>query len=284
MEGNPDSSRKSDVGLASIPNVTIIVAVAFLLFAVITQVLAAIGTISLSPALQVRIWLAAGGLIVLLLIADMAWRAYTTSKTDRSGEILAAVRELRAAPVPEPNGQVRSGPPPASPPDGADTRPSDPLNAGNPGHDAPATRNGYRLPVEMAEVFPKGCYLVPESISETYDDDEKTKTRRPSIDKITSKRVYQCRVVDMDPDRKGWSRQTPVKIVADQMPVPPTQVPYEPVEFEGLTAIPHATDGGRVAYSRLCATGIKQAIPAGREHNGDAAHSGAGGAGTVGPG
>ena len=68
---------------------------------------------------------------------------------------------------------------------------------------------------------------------------------------------------------KGRSRETVVKIVADQMPVPPTQAQYGAVEFEGLTAIPYATDRGRVAYSSLRATGIKQAItrPApGTEH------------------
>ncbi len=103
--------------------------------------------------------------------------------------------------------------------------------------------------------------MVPDSISETFDYDEKTKTRRPSIDKITGKQVYQGRVVDMDPELKGRSRGTVVKIVADQMPVPPTHAQHEPVEFEGLTATPHATDHGQVAYASLRATSIKQAIP-----------------------
>jgi hypothetical protein len=115
----------------------------------------------------------------------------------------------------------------------------------------------------MAEMFPGGCYLVPASISETYDYDKKTRTYFPSIDKITGQRVYQCWVVDMDPERKGWSRVTLVKIVADQTPVPPTKALYGAVEFEGLTATPHAADRGRTAYTALRATGIKQAIPPG---------------------
>jgi len=64
----------------------------------------------------------------------------------------------------------------------------------------------------------------------------------------------------MDPERKGRSRETEVKIVADEMPVPPTSAQYGAVEFEGLTAIPYATDLGRVAYTLLRAIGIKQAI------------------------
>ena len=42
-----------------------------------------------------------------------------------------------------------------------------------------ALRNGSRFSVGMADVFPDGCYLVPGSISEAQDYDEKTKTRQP---------------------------------------------------------------------------------------------------------
>jgi hypothetical protein len=114
----------------------------------------------------------------------------------------------------------------------------------------------------MADVFPEGCYLVPRSISETCEYDEKTKTSRPSVDEITGQRVYQCRVVHMDPEREGRARETVVKIVADQEPVPPTQTPYGPVDFVGLTAIPCGTDRGRTTYDSdsLRATDIRQAM------------------------
>ena len=62
---------------------------------------------------------------------------------------------------------------------------------------------GCRFPVSMAQVFPDGCYLVPGSISEAQDYDEKTKTRSPAKDKVTGSRVFQCRVVDMDPRAGG---------------------------------------------------------------------------------
>ena len=44
-----------------------------------------------------------------------------------------------------------------------------------------ALRNGSRFAVSMADVFPHGCHLVPGSITEAQDYDEKTKRRtRPS--------------------------------------------------------------------------------------------------------
>jgi hypothetical protein len=119
-----------------------------------------------------------------------------------------------------------------------------------------ALRNGSRFAVSMADVFPEGCYLMPDSISEAQDYDEKTKVRRPAVDKVTGKRVFQCRVVDMDPDLEGRSRETVVKILADYQPVPPGRTPFEAIEFENLTVTPYVNDKGRMAYS-LRATGFK---------------------------
>ena len=79
-----------------------------------------------------------------------------------------------------------------------------------------ALRNGTRFSVGMADVFPDGCALVPGSITEAQDYDEKTRVRTPAIDKITGKRVFQCRVADMDPELEGRSRETVVKILTDR--------------------------------------------------------------------
>jgi len=117
---------------------------------------------------------------------------------------------------------------------------------------------GSRLPVAQQAVFPAGCHLVPGSISEAQDYDEKTRTRSPAVDKLTGTRVFQCRVMDMDPDLEGRSREVVVKMITDRMPVPPTRTPFEAVEFEGLVVTPYVTDKGRMAYS-LRATGIKAA-------------------------
>ena len=109
-----------------------------------------------------------------------------------------------------------------------------------------ALRNGSRFSVGMADVFPDGCYLVPGSISEAQDYDEKTKTRSPAEDKVTGTRVFQCRVVDMDPGLEGRSRETAVKILTDYQPVPPGRAPFELVEFEHLTVTPYVNDKGRM--------------------------------------
>jgi len=79
------------------------------------------------------------------------------------------------------------------------------------------------------------------------------------VDKVTGKRVFQCRVVDMDPDLEGHSRETVVKILADFQPVPPGRVPFEPVEFENLVVTPYVNEKGRLAFS-LRATGFKRQV------------------------
>ena len=45
--------------------------------------------------------------------------------------------------------------------------------------------------------------LVPGSITEAQDYDEKTKRRTPAVDKVTGKRVFQCRVVGHGPGAGG---------------------------------------------------------------------------------
>jgi hypothetical protein len=127
-----------------------------------------------------------------------------------------------------------------------------------------ALRNGSRFTVSMHEVFSHGCHLVPGSITAAQDYDEKTSTRTPAVDKLTGKRVWQCRVVDMDPDLEGRSREVVVKILSDREPAPPTQAPFEPVEFDGLQVTPYVTDKGRMAYS-LRATAIKPARTVGKD-------------------
>jgi hypothetical protein len=134
-------------------------------------------------------------------------------------------------------------------------------------------RTGARFPVGMAEVFSHGCHLVPDSIAEAIDYDEKTRRRTPAVDKVTGKPVFQCRVVDMDPELEGRSREVVVKILAERMPVPPTRTPFETVEFEGLVVTPYVDNGrcqgqgrcgARMAFS-LRATGIKAARPVNKD-------------------
>src|SRR3954454_7044196 len=111
-----------------------------------------------------------------------------------------------------------------------------------------ALTGGTRFKVTMGEVFPNGAHLLPASITEAQDYDDKTGRRSPAKDKVTGQRVFTCRVVDMDPELDGRSREVAVKILADVQPVPPTGQPFEPVEFENLMVTPYANDKGRMAY------------------------------------
>ena len=84
-----------------------------------------------------------------------------------------------------------------------------------------ALRNGSRFSVRMHDVFPHGCHLVPDSITEAQDYDEKTKRRTPAVDKVTGKRVWQCRVVDMDPNWKAGPARSSRSSPTASRPRPP---------------------------------------------------------------
>jgi hypothetical protein len=139
--------------------------------------------------------------------------------------------------------------------------------------------SGVRLPATMADVFPAGCHLVPDSIIEAMDYDEATGRRFPAVDKHTGKPVFQCRVSDRDRGLEGRSREVVVKILADRMPTAPTGTAFELVEFEGLQVTPYVDTGrcqgkgrcgARMAFS-LRATGIKAARPPAVQPGKDAA-------------
>jgi hypothetical protein len=139
--------------------------------------------------------------------------------------------------------------------------------------------NGARLPVGMADVFPAGCHLIPDSIIEAMDYDEATGRRSPAVDQRTGKPVFQCRVSDRDRELEGRSREVVVKILADRKPTPPTGTAFELVEFEGLQVTPYVDTGrcqgkgrcgARMAFS-LRATGIKAARPPAVQPGKDAA-------------
>jgi hypothetical protein len=133
-----------------------------------------------------------------------------------------------------------------------------------------ALRNGARLGVSHADVFPFGCHLVPNSITEVEDYDERTRQRSPAIDRVTGSRVWQCRVSDNDPELGARSHEVVVKILSDRKPVPPTGADFELVEFDRLTVTPYINNdrcsgggrcGARMAFS-LRAMGIKPGRPA----------------------
>jgi hypothetical protein len=270
--------------LVSALNVTTLVLIfVVVVFAVVTQLLAASGAISLSTTLQRTMWLVALGFIVLLAIAYMFFRVFervfepaTSSQGGRTGD--AAIR-LVAAQAPDANGQ-RDKPfePPVRPaqerndaeegaqhgqdarwPRNRTDRPRQFIRGWSPdggalnGEDAWVPPDEFRhldgaeYSVRTKEVFPDGCYLVPDSITLVSGH-------------LAGQQVYECRVVDRNPALQDRPHQTVVKIRADREPTPPTGTPYEMVEFEHLTITPYVTDQNpmRIRYS-LRATGLHPA-------------------------
>jgi len=236
------------------------VSIAIAIFAIVTQLLAAGGAVSLSTTQLLAMWLVAGALIVVLWIAYMVCRAYVGLQSRSS---------IPSNPGPPPEGpteetrveleQTGAGGwqaehRPEEPPKGPEVPANgSPWNGGNAGEDAwvpPGDLrrlDGTERLVSTAEVFPDGCCLQPDSIGPDTES------------KLNGQRAYQCRVVDLNP-AKDRTHEAVVKILADRAPVPPTGQPYERVEFENLTMIPYVTDRSpmRIRYS-LRATGIRAA-------------------------
>jgi hypothetical protein len=98
-----------------------------------------------------------------------------------------------------------------------------------------------KVPVPYDYVFPNGALFLGVEPVKDFDaaggDDQ-------ARDKETGRRLWQVRVLDLDPEagRFGASKEVKVKIAADQQPVSPasTVTGYPPaVEFTGVTVTPY---------------------------------------------
>jgi hypothetical protein len=268
----------------SVLNITTLVLIFVVVaFAVVTQLLAASGAISLSTTVQLTMWLVALGFIVLLAIAYMFFHVFervfepaASSPGDRTGD---ADTTWVAAHAQDTNGQRDE---PFEPLVRAAQERHDAQEGAQHGQDAGSSRNrpgrprqfirgwspdggalngedawvppdefrhldGAEYSVRTKEVFPEGCYLVPDSITLVSSH-------------LAGQQVYECQVVDRNPALQDRPHQTVVKIRADHEPTPPTGTPYEMVEFEHLTITPYVTDQNpmRIRYS-LRATGLHSA-------------------------
>jgi len=118
-----------------------------------------------------------------------------------------------------------------------------------------ALKGGTRFSVQFDDVFPSGCVMGPDTIvTKVTDFDKRGKADDQDVDKVTGLRVWAVRVMDLDPDLEGRSREVVVKLSAPVQPVPPVGA-FQPVEFEGVTVTPWVNDKGRMQYS-IRATGI----------------------------
>jgi hypothetical protein len=266
--------------LASALNVTTLVSIFVVaIFAVVTQLLAASGAVSLSTTLQLTMWLVALGFIVLLAIAYMFFRVFERvheAATSPPEDPAENARTMGARlPGPDANRQ-RDNPretqaPGAQRRNGAQEDAQLGLDAGSPrnptqfipgwspdggalkAEDAWVPPDGLRhlggseYSVSTEEVFPDGCYLVPDSIRQV--------SHGP-----TGQQVYECWVVDQNPTLKDRAHETVVKILANQEPSSASMPRFGRVEFKDLTIIPYVTDQNPmcIRYS-LRATGLHPA-------------------------
>jgi hypothetical protein len=279
----PGRTAGRNAFLASALNVTTLVSIfVVVIFAVITQLLAASGAISLSTTLQLTMWLVALGFIVLLAIAYMFFRVFETATSSQQDHAGRAGTRPAPAPVVEANGQrdkidetqlpaaherndaqesAQLGHDAGSPRNPADRRPQfTPGRAPDGGAltaedtwvppDELRRLDGSEYSVSTQEVFPDGCYLEPDSIT-------------PVSDRPNGQQVYQCRVVDQNSALRDRPHETVVKILASQMPSLASMPRFCRVEFEHLTITPYVTDTNPMWIRYLLrATGLHPAAAA----------------------
>ena len=124
-----------------------------------------------------------------------------------------------------------------------------------------------RFEIEHSVAFPKGAFLrgAVEPVADFQAEKRPDGTRPQQRDKETGLPLWQCVVIDADDDAGKKDIGVTVKFAAAHQPVPPANksgLPWTPVEFVGLTALPYIDDGGnrpRIAWSfraeRLVAPG-----------------------------
>lgn len=121
-----------------------------------------------------------------------------------------------------------------------------------------------KLQVSMESVFPAGAFLVG-SVEPVLNFDQAAVrpdgSRPQQLDKESGLPVWNCAVLDADPEASNRDKTVVVKLVAAVQPVPPANksgLPFVPVRFENLTLTPWIDDNGprpRIAWS-IRATGF----------------------------
>jgi hypothetical protein len=109
-----------------------------------------------------------------------------------------------------------------------------------------------KVPVPFEYVFPHGALCL--GVEPVKDFDAKGADDQ-ARDKDTGRRVWQVRVLDLDPEagRFGASKEVKVKIAAEYQPVPPeSAVAGMPplVEFAGVTVTPYVNSQKRCSPER----------------------------------
>ncbi len=109
-----------------------------------------------------------------------------------------------------------------------------------------------RFKIGHDEVFPFGAFVVAE-VGPVFDFDKSSKeVKVQQLDKDNGLPVWSVEVLDADPEAGRKSKTVTVKIPARVQPVPPDALPglpFRPVVFLGLSALPYIDDAGK--FSRI---------------------------------
>ena len=109
-----------------------------------------------------------------------------------------------------------------------------------------------RFKIAHDDVFPFGAYLMGEC-GPVWDFDKSSKDAKvQQLDKDSGLPLWSVDVVDADPEAGKKAKTVTVKIAAKVQPVPPEALPglpFRPVVFEGLSALPYIEDSGN--FSRI---------------------------------
>ena len=109
-----------------------------------------------------------------------------------------------------------------------------------------------RFKISHDEVFPFGAYLVGE-VGPVFDFEKSSKELKvQQVDKDNGLPLWSVEVLDADPEAGKKSKTVTVKIGARVQPVPPDALPglpFRPVIFQGLSALPYIDDAGK--FSRI---------------------------------
>lgn len=114
-----------------------------------------------------------------------------------------------------------------------------------------------RISVQHTAVFPAGAFLkgMVEPVTDFNAPQREDGSRPQQLDKETGQPVWQAIVIDADEEASKRDTAVTVKFVADHRPVPPENksgLPWIPVEFVGLSALPYIDANGarpRIAWS-----------------------------------
>lgn len=106
-----------------------------------------------------------------------------------------------------------------------------------------------RMNLTQAQVFPAGAFIVGEvEPVRDYDLAPGPDGFRPQkVDKEHGLPIWTVPVLDADPEAGKNDKTVNVKILAKHQPVPPandTGLPFIPVEFTELVAVPWIDDSG----------------------------------------